>query len=92
MGRLSEQHSHNLLLPELTERVNRVAAKLCERFGAACTWDDGKLLITHNAVNGIIHLDVQHVLIEAELSFPLSLMAAQVRSEIDRVLDKELTA
>jgi putative polyhydroxyalkanoate system protein len=92
MGRLSVKHAHNLALPELTERVNRVAAKLCDRFGAASNWKDGKLLIKHSAVNGTIHLDTQHVLIEAELSFPLSLMTAQVRSEIDRVLNKELTA
>jgi hypothetical protein len=73
-------------------RVEKIAAKLADKFGATCRWHGDRLHVEHAAVRGALTMTTNSVSLEAELSFPVSLMRAQVEAEIDRLMDRELGA
>jgi putative polyhydroxyalkanoate system protein len=72
--------------------VERIAAKLAERFGARCHWVNDELHVEHAAVHGVLKVTSAQVSLEAELRFPASLMRGQIEAEIDRLLDRELAS
>ena len=90
--KISRSRSHTLSADDARCRVERIAAKLAERFGARCRWNGDCLHVEHAAVHGALTLNEGSVRLDAELGFPVSLMRAQIEAEIDRLLDKELGA
>jgi putative polyhydroxyalkanoate system protein len=90
MTSLSVRREHSLEPGELKKRVERIATKLADRFGAECVWHGDQLIIRHTSVNGTIRLNEHDLLIEATLGFPLSLMRSRAEAEIDRILEREL--
>jgi len=92
MTALRCSRSHGLEAAEARRRVDRMATKMAQRFGAACHWDGDSLKIEHASVRGRVTLEGQTVRIEAELGFPLSLMRGKATAEVERILDEELGA
>jgi putative polyhydroxyalkanoate system protein len=88
--KISRQRLHQLEPAVARERVERIAAKLAERFAARCRWDGDRLWVEHPAVQGSLTLLSDSVTLQAELGFPVSLMRAQVEAEIDRLMEREL--
>lgn len=89
---VQRSQTHSLPPEEARLRVERIAAKLAERFGARCAWDGAQLRVEHPSVHGTLTLTGDRVDLQAELGFPVSLMRAQVESEIDRLMQRELSA
>ena len=90
--KISRKRSHNISAAEARTRVERIAAKLAERFGARPRWDGDCLYVEHTGVRGALTLTDGCVQLEAELGFPVSLMRGPIEAEIDRLLEKELGA
>lgn len=90
--KIHRSRAHTLSATEARVRVERIAAKLADRFGARCAWDGEQLRVDHAAVHGVLTLAPGEVHLEASLGFPVSLMRAQVEAEIDRLMDRELSA
>jgi putative polyhydroxyalkanoate system protein len=87
---ISRHRSHQLPADEARRRVERIAARLAERFAARCRWDGDRLHVEHAAVQGTLTLSATEVRLQADLRFPVSLMRAQVEAEIDRLIEREL--
>ena len=68
-------------------RVEQIATKLADRFGAR-----DRLCVDHTSVQGALSLTAHHVTLEAELRFPVSLLRTQIETEIDRLMERELSA
>ena len=88
--KISRIRTHSLAPDIARARVERIAAKLAERFGARCHWDGDCLRVEHASVKGMLTLAADNVRLDAELGFPVSLMRAQVEAEIDRLMAREL--
>ena len=73
-------------------RVEQIASKLADRFGARCRWDGDRLCVDHTSVQGALSLTAHQVTLEAELRFPVSLLRTQIETEIDRLMERELSA
>jgi putative polyhydroxyalkanoate system protein len=84
--------THGLEPAEARRRVDRIAVKMAERFGATCRWDGDSLKIEHASVHGRVTLDGHAVTVEAELGFPLSLMRGKATAEVERILEQELSS
>lgn len=84
------RRAHRLAPEETRRRVERLAAKIHERFGADCRWDGDRLLIEHGSVNGRVLLQPGEVVVEATLGLGLGLFRRRAEDEIGRILDKEL--
>ncbi len=89
--RIERQRTHQLAPSVARERVERIAAKLAERFSARCRWEGDRLCVEHPAVQGSLTLQPDSVTLQADIGFPVSLMRAQVEAEIDRLMQRELT-
>lgn len=89
--KISRVREHALSATDARARVERIAAKLAERFGARCRWDGECLRVEHAAVKGSLTLATNEVRLVADLSFPVSLMRVQIEAEIDRLMERELS-
>ena len=92
MSALRVSRPHALAPEVLRARVERAADAISARFGADCTWDGDVLRIAHASVTGSVTLGPKAVDVEAELGFPLAMFKGRAKSEIERILDKELGA
>ncbi len=92
MSPITIRRAHQLAPTAARERVTHVAARLAERFGAKCRWEDDVLRIEHGGVKGHIALEPGAILIEARLGLALALFRPSIEAEITRLLDRELGA
>jgi putative polyhydroxyalkanoate system protein len=90
MSHLSIRRAHALKPAEVHRRISKVAAKLSERFGAACHWQGDVLNIEHPNVNGTVRVGRDEILVDARLGFALSLFRGRAEEEITRILEREL--
>ena len=92
MASITRVREHTLDPTIARTRVEQIASKLADRFGARCRWEGDRLLVDHSAVQGALSLTDRTVTLNAELRFPVSLMRAQIETEIDRLMERELGA
>jgi putative polyhydroxyalkanoate system protein len=92
VSRIVIRRAHQLTPAAARARVDQVAAKLAERFGARCRWDGDQLRIEHDGVNGHIALEPGEIVVEARLGLALRLFRGTLESEITRLLDREVGA
>jgi putative polyhydroxyalkanoate system protein len=92
MSALCLRRPHRLANAELRARVDRIADKLTQRFGAACRWQGNSLCIEHASVTGTVTLLDSEVVVDARLGGALRLFRRRAEREIERILDRELEA
>lgn len=90
MSEVSIRRSHQLGLDELRSRVERIAAKLEDKFGVTCSWEGDVARLRHAEFNGEVRLGESELCIDARLGFMLSMARGKVESELQRILDREL--
>jgi len=90
MSTITIRRAHGLAPEEARRRVERLATKIHERFGADCRWDGDQLRIEHGSVNGCVRLTPGEIVVEATLGLGLGLFRRRAEDEIGRILDKEL--
>jgi putative polyhydroxyalkanoate system protein len=69
--------------------VERVAAKISEKFDMQCGWEGNTLLFERSGVHGEITLGKGEVKIIANLGFLLMALRGTIEAEIHKVLDRE---
>lgn len=92
MSAIAIRRNHALAPEEARQRVQHLADRIAERFGAACRWDGDALLIEHGSVNGSVTLNPGEIVVAARLGLGLGLFRRRIEDEISRILDKELSA
>jgi putative polyhydroxyalkanoate system protein len=90
MSTLRVRRSHTLERAEAEHRLERIAAKMTERFGAVCTKSGSVITVRHRDVDGTITVTESDVVIDASLGGALRLFKRRVESEIERILEREL--
>jgi putative polyhydroxyalkanoate system protein len=91
MSQISIRRKHKLGHAQLRERVSHLADRLSEKYGADCHWEGDVVQIEHSNVTGTVHVTKSEVVIDAKLSFFLSMFQHRVEDEISKILDEELT-
>ncbi|MBS0457166.1 MAG: polyhydroxyalkanoic acid system family protein [Proteobacteria bacterium] len=82
-------HPHQRSMQEARAAVERVAAKIGERFGIRSAWAGDSLDFHGSGVKGRIGLTPKQVHFNAHLGFPVSMFAGSIEAEIRKQLDQE---
>ena len=80
---------HTLPMPEARSRIDRVAARMREKFDTDSHWDGDTLRFARTGVKGSIALAAQSVLVHADLGLMLTPLKGVVEQEIRRKLQEE---
>lgn len=90
MSRVTIRHTHALSPKAARERLTRIAERLAETYDADWEWRGDEITVEHSSVTGRVRLSGNEVVIDARLSFLLSMFRDQVEAEVTRILDEEL--
>lgn len=88
MPSIDIQRSHGLPLPEARAVVEKVAARMREKFDIAGRWEGDTLVFSRPGVNGRIAVGGDAIHVHAELGMLLSPLKGMVEQEIRRKLDE----
>jgi putative polyhydroxyalkanoate system protein len=88
MPSIDIQRPHSLPLPEARAVVEKVAARMHEKFDIAGRWEGDTLHFTRPGVNGQIAVGSDVIRVHAELGMLLSPLKGMVEQEIRRKLDE----
>jgi len=90
MSAIELRHPHTLPPEQAREATRHIADALGAKFDVDCIWQGEDCLTFKRAgINGTMTLVPGEVQITAKLGFPLSLMQANIQSEIHRVLQEK---
>jgi putative polyhydroxyalkanoate system protein len=89
MPSIDIRRRHDKSTKEAKAAVERVAAKITEKFDVACAWNGNTLAFERSGVHGEIALSKGEVRITANLGFLLMALKGPIESEINKVLDRE---
>ena len=92
MSRIAITHPHALVQEDARARVEAVASELRARYALATDWQGDVLVFRRSGVHGSLRLEPGRVRLDAELSFPVSLMQATIEQEIDRQIRRHFGA
>ncbi|GAB3791683.1 polyhydroxyalkanoic acid system family protein [Dyella agri] len=79
---------HSLPLPEARAVVEKVAARMREKFDLEGRWQGDTLLFSRPGVNGQIAVGEDAIRVRAELGLLLSPLKGMIEQEIRRKLDE----
>jgi len=90
MPSIDLRQPHQLPLAEARSRVDRVAARMREKFDMDSHWDGDTLRFSRSGVKGTIAVAPDLVTVHAELGLMLSPLKGMVEDEIRRKLAEHL--
>jgi len=88
MAKIDIHREHHLSLPQARAVVDKVAAKMSEKFGTQSQWQADTLKFSRTGVNGTIAVENGAVQVHAELGMLLSPMKNMIEQEIRNKLDE----
>lgn len=88
MPHIDIQHPHHLPLPEARAAVEKVAARMREKFDLAGQWRGDTMHFSRPGVSGQIAVSDDAIRVHAELGLLLSPLKGTVEQEIRRKLDE----
>lgn len=88
MPSIDIRRPHNLPLPEARAVVEKVAARMREKFDMAGRWEGDTLRFSRPGANGQITVGRDMIRVHAELGMLLSPLKGMVEQEIRRKLDE----
>jgi len=89
MPSIDIRRSHDKSIKEARAAVERVAAKINEKFHVECGWNGNSLEFERSGVHGSISLGKGEVRVVANLGFLLSALKGTIESEIHKYIDRE---
>ncbi len=92
MSQVYISHKHDFTNGEAKEIANEIALKLAENYAIEYEWEDEVLYFERTGVYGQIEIDDQHILVQAELSFPLNLLQHKVETEVNKIMQAHFVA
>ena len=88
MPRIDIRRPHQLPIPEARAVVDKVAARMQEKFGMVGQWQGDTLNFSRSGVTGSIAVGSDAIEVKAELGMMLSPLKGMVEQEIRRKLDE----
>lgn len=88
MPKIEIRRPHQHSVTEARAVVDKVAAKMREKFGTDSHWDGDTLAFSRSGVKGTIAVAPDAILVQAELGMMLSPMKGMIEQEIGRKLDE----
>ncbi len=88
MPKIDIRRPHQLPMPEARAVVDKVAAKMREKFATESQWQGDTLKFSRSGVNGTIAVNSDDIVVYAELGLMLSPMKGMIEQEIRRKLDE----
>jgi putative polyhydroxyalkanoate system protein len=88
MPKIDIHRPHHLSTSEARAVVDKVAARMQEKFGMEGHWQDDTLLFSRPGVSGSIAVGNDAVRVKAELGLMLAPLKGMVEQEIRRKLDE----
>jgi putative polyhydroxyalkanoate system protein len=88
MPRIDIHRPHQLSIPEARAVIDKVAARMHEKFGMDGRWQDDTLLFSRPGVSGSIAVGSDAIQVKAELGLMLAPLKGMVEQEIRRKLDE----
>jgi putative polyhydroxyalkanoate system protein len=88
MPRIDIHHPHQLPLAEARAVVDRVAARMREKFATDDRWQGDTLLFSRPGVSGSITVGSDAIQVRAELGLLLAPLKGMIEQEIRRKLDE----
>lgn len=89
MPSIEIRREHDKTIKQARAAVERVAAKISERFDVTTRWEGDTLHFKRSGVDGHIALSEGEVQVIVNLSFFLSAMRGPVETEIHKQIDRE---
>lgn len=89
MPSIDIRRRHDKSIKDAKAAVERVAAKINERFEVECGWNGNTLEFERSGVHGSISLGKGEVRVVANLGFLLMALKGTIEAEIHKVLDRE---
>lgn len=89
MPSIDIRRRHDKSIKEARAAVERVAAKINEKFSVECGWNGNTLEFERSGVHGSISLGKGEVRVVANLGFLLSALKGTIEAEIHKVMDRE---
>lgn len=88
MPRIDIRRPHQLSVAEARAVVDKVAARMHEKFGMDGRWQDDTLLFSRPGVSGSIAVGSDAIQVKAELGLMLAPLKGMIEQEIQRKLDE----
>jgi len=77
---------------EVKAKMAAVLADMAGKYGLTIDWQsDTKVTIKRSGVKGWAEIGQDRVVVDLDLSFPVSAMAGKVKEQLERKMTKELT-
>jgi putative polyhydroxyalkanoate system protein len=91
MPRIDIHRPHQLPISEARAVVDKVAARMQDKFGMGSRWQDDTLLFSRPGVSGSIAVGSDAIHVKAELGLMLAPLKGMVEQEIRRKLEEHFT-
>lgn len=88
MPKIDIRRPHQLSIEEARAVVDKVAARMREKFGMAGQWQGDTLQFSRPGVSGTIAVDSDAIQVKADLGMMLAPLKGMVEQEIRRKLDE----
>ncbi|RAN81432.1 polyhydroxyalkanoic acid synthase [Bacillus sp. SRB_336] len=88
MPKIDIRRPHQLSIEEARAVVDKVAARMQEKFGMAGQWQGDTLQFSRPGVSGTIAVDSDAIQVKADLGMMLAPLKGMVEQEIRRKLDE----
>ncbi len=88
MPKIDIRRPHQLSIEEARAVVDKVAARMQEKFGIAGQWQGDTLQFSRPGVSGTIAVDSDAIQVKADLGMMLAPLKGMVEQEIRRKLDE----
>ncbi len=92
MSKIIVERPHELGHEQARAKAEHLVQKLSIKYGLAHEWDGDSVSLHGKGAKGRVDVEAALIRISIELSFFLSAMSGTIKSEIERVLDRELAA
>jgi putative polyhydroxyalkanoate system protein len=92
MARIIVERTHTLGRQAAREKADLLAAKLTSEYGLDCQWQGDVLEVRRSGADGRIEVEDDRVRVLLNLGLLMSAMAGTVQTQIERALDKALSA
>jgi putative polyhydroxyalkanoate system protein len=92
MARITVERPHALGKDKAREKAELLAEKLGDKYGIEHAWNGDTVSLEGKGAKGTVEVEEALVRVNIELNFFLSAMSSTIQSEIERQLDKALTA
>jgi putative polyhydroxyalkanoate system protein len=92
MARITVERPHALGKEKAREKAELLVEKLADKYGIDHEWQGDSVLLEGKGAKGTVDVEEALVRVNLELNFFLSAMSGQIKTEVERQLDKALLA